>query len=131
LSAAAVMAVNLGPFADGDSIGALVTGMTLVSAMAIQNAAHRVHFPKSPPSTLMTGTTTQIMLDVADLLHGASGDAREATKERVWRLSQAVLVFAAGCAAAAVLYTLTGVQSFWVPPALALLALICAPRDAE
>jgi uncharacterized membrane protein YoaK (UPF0700 family) len=131
LSIAAVIAVDLGPFADGDGIGALVTGMTLVSATAIQNATHRVHFPKSPPSTLMTGTTTQIMLDVADLIHGVSGDAREATKTRMWHLGRAVLVFAAGCAAAAVLYALFREQSFWAPPVFALLALVSAPRDAE
>ena len=42
--------------------------LTLVSAMAIQNATQRIHFGASPPTTLMTGTTTQIMIDVADLM---------------------------------------------------------------
>ncbi|TIX21773.1 MAG: DUF1275 domain-containing protein, partial [Mesorhizobium sp.] len=39
LIAAAVLAVRLGPFPDGDHWAAIVTGMILVSAMAVQNAA--------------------------------------------------------------------------------------------
>src|SRR5580693_6548591 len=70
LTAGALLAVRLGPFADGDGVGALLTGMTLVAAMAVQNAAHRVHLASMPPSTIMTGTTTQIMLDLADVIHG-------------------------------------------------------------
>src|SRR6266446_3769562 len=53
----AVLATLFGPFANADGYAALVTGMTLVAAMAIQNAAHRVHLASSPPSTIMTGTT--------------------------------------------------------------------------
>ena len=37
------LAIALGPFANGDAWQAVVTGMTLVSAMAIQNAVHRIH----------------------------------------------------------------------------------------
>ncbi|SRR5579862_411882 len=131
LSIAAVFAAKFGPFPNGDGIGAVVTGMTLVAAMAIQNAAHRVHFPTSPPSTVMTGTTTEIMLDLADLLHGESGEARKTTKARMWRLCQTVLVFAGGCASAAVLYVIGGDLSFRAPPVIALLTLVIAPRDVE
>ena len=41
LLAGAVLAVRLGPFPNGDVWPALVTGMTLVSAMAVQNATQR------------------------------------------------------------------------------------------
>ncbi len=58
LAVAAALALTWGPFSDGDSWHAVVTGMTLVCAMAIQNASHRIHLSKVPPSTLMTGTTT-------------------------------------------------------------------------
>ncbi|MGY4310976.1 hypothetical protein ACVWW1_000279 [Bradyrhizobium sp. JR3.5] len=37
----AVLAIEFGPFPNGDSWQAVITGMVLVSAMAIQNAAHR------------------------------------------------------------------------------------------
>jgi uncharacterized membrane protein YoaK (UPF0700 family) len=42
LVVAATLAIAYGPFADGDSTTAIATGMTLVAAMAIQNAVHRV-----------------------------------------------------------------------------------------
>ena len=51
LLAGGLLAVYLGPFNNGDGLPALVTGMTLVSAMAIQNAIHRIHMSASPPST--------------------------------------------------------------------------------
>src|SRR5262249_51447331 len=72
LVAAAALAIEYRPFADGSSASAIATGMTLVAAMAIQNAVHRVHMAKSPPTTLMTGTSTQMMLDIADLIEGVS-----------------------------------------------------------
>jgi uncharacterized membrane protein YoaK (UPF0700 family) len=68
LTAGAALAVRFGPFHDGDSWQAILTGMVLVAAMAIQNAAHRIYLGSVPPSTLMTGTTTQIMIDLADLV---------------------------------------------------------------
>nr|WP_246563155.1 DUF1275 family protein [Bradyrhizobium liaoningense] len=58
----AALAIRFGPFHDGDSWQAVLTGMVLVAAMAVQNAIHRVYLGSAPPSTLMTGTTTQIMI---------------------------------------------------------------------
>ncbi len=75
LCVAAALAVTLGPFPMGDSWGLFATGMTLVLAMSIQNAVHRVHLGAAPPSTLMTGTTTQIMLDLADTVRGEADAA--------------------------------------------------------
>src|ERR1700729_3081288 len=43
LGLGAALAVRFGPFRDTDSWRAVLTGMVLVSAMAIQNAFHRVH----------------------------------------------------------------------------------------
>ncbi len=124
LIAAAVLAVRLGPFPDGDHWAAIMTGMILVSAMAVQNAAHRVHLASLPPSTLMTGTTTQIMLDLADLMHGSSAENASASRSRLARMSMMVAVFALGCGAAALLHVQIGVWSFTVPPVVALLLLI-------
>src|SRR6202042_2276006 len=70
---AAALAIRFGPFPDADSARAVLTGMVLVAAMAIQNSLHRFHFGSSPPSTLMTGTTTQVMIDVADRIYAPSG----------------------------------------------------------
>lgn len=123
LVAGGALAVSLGPFASGDGLAALMTGMTLVAAMAIQNAVHRLHMSNSPPSTIMTGNTTQIMIDVADLLRGVPAEARAAVQTRLLRLSLSVACFAAGCAAAALLFAFQGVWCFLVPPLIGAFAL--------
>lgn len=110
LIAGGMLAIAFGPFHDGDSWQALLTGMVLVSAMAIQNAVHRVYLGSAPPSTLMTGTTTQIMIDLADVMLPAG--PKSETSARLTRMSMNVLVFALGCGAAALLSTRYGVWCF-------------------
>jgi uncharacterized membrane protein YoaK (UPF0700 family) len=120
------LAIGLGPFANGDAWPAILTGLVLVSAMAIQNAAHRIHLGSSPPTTLMTGTTTQLMIDAADAIRGLPPETREATQLRMRRMSAAVLTFAVGAAAAAVLFKSVGTWCFVVPAIVALIARIIA-----
>jgi len=126
LLVAAVLAIALGPFANGDAAPAIIMGMTLVSAMAIQNAAQRIHLGAAPPTTLMTGTTTQIMIDIADMIRGVPGVARETIKSRLRRMCVAVASFAAGAAAGALLFHALGSWCFALPPVVALLARITA-----
>ncbi|WP_204277001.1 DUF1275 family protein, partial [Escherichia coli] len=71
--------------------------------MAIQNAVHRVHLASAPPSTLMTGTTTQIMLDLADKIYTRRDDEKRAPSKLV-PMSVNILAFALGCALAALAY---------------------------
>jgi uncharacterized membrane protein YoaK (UPF0700 family) len=120
LTIVATLAVRFGPFASGDDLPAAVTGLTLVAAMAIQNAFQRVHLANAPPTTIMTGTTTQIMLDVADVLHGVPEEKKVVVRSRLLRMSKAVLAFGFGCALAALLYNVLGVWCFSVPPVLTL-----------
>jgi uncharacterized membrane protein YoaK (UPF0700 family) len=129
----ATLATLFGPFGNADDYEALVTGMLFVSAMAIQNAAHRVHLASAPPSTVMTGTTTQIMTDMADIIHGAAPDKAKATRERLARLTMSVLAFAIGCTLAALTYARLNVLCFWIPPAVVLSALFMRKtlRDAD
>jgi len=124
LIAGAALAIRLGPFPSGDSLAAIVTGMTLVAAMAIQNAVHRIHLSAAPPSTLMTGTTTQIMIDLGDLLGGVTPDGRPAIIARLKRMAAAVAVFAIGCGAAALGFAFASVWCFVIPPVVALAALV-------
>lgn len=112
-----------GPFADADSWRAIVAGMTLVAAMAIQNAIHRVHLAKAPPTTLMTGTSTQIMLDVADLLSGAAPEKRAEIYGRLTKMAPSVGAFILGCLMSALLYMAFGLQLFILPPLIALVTL--------
>ena len=69
-----VLAVTLGPFPDSDAPTALLTGFAGIAGMAVQNAVQRVHYGSLPPTTLMTGNTTQAALDAVDLLHGGNDD---------------------------------------------------------
>ncbi|AIF48092.1 YoaK family protein [Dyella japonica] len=124
LVAAMILALRYGPFPHVDSWSSTLTGMILVGAMAIQNALHRVHLGSSPPSTLMTGTTTQMMLDIGDRLCGAPSDQREVINSRLKKMGVAVLAFAVGCAGGALCYAFGGMWCFVVPPVLATAALL-------
>lgn len=117
----AALAWCYGPFADGDSGAAIATGLVLVAAMAMQNAAQRVHLAKMPPTTLMTGTTTQIMLDLADKLHGVDGEQKATVDQRLSRMAASVGAFALGCAAGAICYHVFDVKCFLLLPVVALL----------
>jgi uncharacterized membrane protein YoaK (UPF0700 family) len=128
LIAGSFLAVRFGPFPDGDARPAIMTGMVLVCAMAVQNALHRVHFTGFPPSTLMTGNTTQAVLDLVDMMW--PGTDRATTWIRLQRLVMSVAGFAVGCGAAALLFWLTGMWCFVVPPLLVVAALAVPRADA-
>lgn len=115
----AVLAISYGPFPVGDTWPLFVTGMSFVAAMAVQNAVHRVHLSSAPPTTLMTGTTTQIMIDLGELVYGGSGESRKVALSRVRKMTPSVLAFATGCLLAAGMFVLVGVWCFVVPPVLA------------
>jgi uncharacterized membrane protein YoaK (UPF0700 family) len=119
LTAGGALAIGFGPFSNGDGWAALLTGMALVAAMAIQNAIHRIHMGALPPTTIMTGNTIQIMIDLADLIRGVPADARAAIHTRLSRMSTSVIAFAAGCAAAALIYAKQGIWCFAIPPLVA------------
>ena len=120
----AALAVWLGPVDNPDGGPALAMGLTLVSAMALQNAAHRTYLAHTPPSTVMTGTTTQVMLDLAELVHGLGAEVAAATRVRFRRMSVSVLVFAGGCGLAALFFAQLGKWCFCALPLLGIASLI-------
>jgi uncharacterized membrane protein YoaK (UPF0700 family) len=128
LLAAASLAVCFGPFKTGDDWPGIATGMTLVGAMAIQNAAHRIHLSAAPPTTLMTGTTTQMMIDLADLFMRPATEIAEARRSRLIRMSRGVGAFAFGCGASALLFAWVGVWCFTAPPVIGLCSLALPMR---
>jgi len=129
LLAGGALALYWGPFpGDTDTGPAILTGMVLVAAMAIQNAAHRSHLGSEPPSTLMTGTTTQVMLDLADLFGGVAPAERKSAQARLARMVPVLLAFAVGCAIAALLFVAGGMWCFALPPVVTLLA-VCVHRE--
>jgi uncharacterized membrane protein YoaK (UPF0700 family) len=124
LAVGALMAIALGTGRHGDEWPVVLTGMVLVSAMAIQNAASRIHLADAPPTTLMTGTTTQIMIDIADLVRAMAPEARIAAKARLSKMVPNVVAFAVGCGAGAFLYSRVGMWCFVFPPILAAVPLM-------
>lgn len=125
LALGSFLAIALGPFRNGDAWPAVLTGMALVAAMAVQNAAHRSHLVGAPPSTLMTGTTTQIMIDLADLYgRSATLQGRSEIHDRLGRMAFALALFLVGCTSAALLYSALNVGCFVLPPILAVIALL-------
>jgi uncharacterized membrane protein YoaK (UPF0700 family) len=114
------LAVGLGPFADSDTPAALLTGFAGVAAMAVQNAIQRSHLASVPPTTMMTGNTTQAALDAVDLLRGLvsdrlTPDQLTVVRARFRRTVGAIGYFAAGCALAALLYAWVGFWCLAVP----------------
>lgn len=110
-----LLAVTLGPFPNSNSPAALLTGFAGIAGMAIQNAVQRVHFTHIPPTTLMTGNTTQAVLDAVDLARGAPLQDAPAVRARFKRLALGIAWFAAGCAVAAFLYDWYGLWCLAVP----------------
>ena len=131
LIAAAVLAVWQGPFNNPDAGPALAMGLVLIAAMALQNAAHRAHLAHAPPSTIMTGTTTQLMLDLANMIHGLRPETAAATRTRFKRMTVSVLVFATGCGLAALLYAQLKQWCFCVLPVLGLGTLLMHEEIAD
>ncbi len=110
-----VLAVALGPFPDSDAPVALVTGFTGIAGMAIQNAVQRVHYAGMPPTTLMTGNTTQAVIDAVDILSGAATSGSTNVLERFGRTIRGVIWFAVGCALAAALFYFVGLWCLAAP----------------
>ena len=123
LVVAAVLMIVYGPFKDGDQPPAFAAGMLMICAMAVQNAMQRMHLPQLPPSTLMTGNTTQVMIDLADLFKGVLGDERRSVIARLQKMLPAIGTFALGCALGALGYVWLGMWSFALPPVLALASM--------
>jgi uncharacterized membrane protein YoaK (UPF0700 family) len=122
-----VLAVTLGPFPDSDAPPALLTGFCGIAAMALQNGVQRVHLTHLPPTTLMTGNTTQVMLDAVDLMMGRGDQA--AMRARFRRMSASIIGFAAGCAVAALLYAFVGFWCLCVPVAVGAVTAIVRADD--
>jgi uncharacterized membrane protein YoaK (UPF0700 family) len=124
-----VMGVALGPFPDSDTPTALGTGFMGIAAMAIQNGVQRVHFGNLPPTTIMTGNTTQATLDAVDLLRGVRGDQAAEVRARLYRTIRSICFFAAGCAIAAFLFAWIGFWSLTLPVTVGAASVIIRLED--
>jgi len=118
LIAAAVMAITIGKDHHGDETAVIITGLLLVSAMALQNTISRI-YTNPVPATILTGPLTQMMIDVADLVRGVSLTERAVAKARISTIATNVVSFAIGCGISALLFSRVGMWCFLIPPILA------------
>lgn len=104
---------------------ATLAGMLAVVAMGIQNALSRTALADLGPTTIMTGNTTQIVIDLVDL-SSAGPEQAGAIHVRLRKMLPAVVGFAAGAVLGALAFAAI---SFWcvLLPVL-LLAALCRQR---
>ncbi len=124
---AAVISVFYLPFPFADTWASFAVGMFLVAAMAIQNAIHRLHWIKESPTTVMTGSTTQLMLDIAALFSKTEPEKKAVIQQRFKSIFPTMISFALGCAVAAVVFKFALLWLFIVPPIF--MALIYWQKD--
>lgn len=121
LTIAAYVGGVYGPFQDMDSLLALMTGMFLVLAMGLQNALHRLYFSKTPPTTMITGTTTQIVLDITTFLSHPTIGVQQEIISRLKTYFPALITFILGCACAAAVFLLVNTWCFVIAPIIGII----------
>ena len=117
------------PIVDGDAPMAIVTALSGVIAMGIQNAASRTVFASLSPTTVMTGNVTQLVIDTVDLVAGVPAGDGPALRARITRFWPPVVAFAAGAAGGAPGYKSGGFLSLLLPTGIVLALAI--PRLSE
>lgn len=98
----------------------MASGLLGTASMGVHSAISRLLLAHLAPTSLMTGNVTQVVIDMVDMLRGAS-DA--GTTERCIKFVWPVLSFGVGAIAAAFAYHAIGFAALIVP-ALILVALI-------
>ena len=128
LTAFMVAGLTLAPFTSGDQPVAILTGLTGVLAMGVQNAASRTVFTHLSPTTVMTGNVTQIVLDLVSLTE--RGPHVDEARPRIRKMLPPVLAFAVGAIAGGVGFAVAG---FWCVLAgvAAILAMLLFNPAAE
>jgi uncharacterized membrane protein YoaK (UPF0700 family) len=97
------------PVENPDAPIVIAAGLAGVAAMGIQNAVGRLILSDLAPTTIMTGNTTQIVIDLVDRWRGGT-DARTAARLRLVKMLPPLLAFAVGAIAGA--FALA-IWSFW------------------
>jgi uncharacterized membrane protein YoaK (UPF0700 family) len=72
---------------------AMAAGIVAATAMGVQNAGARLVLSALPPTTVMTGNVTQLVIDAVDLARGA---ADSAVKTRSRKFVAPIVAFAIG-----------------------------------
>jgi len=112
-----VAGLRISPITDAAAASAIATGLLAVVAMGIQNALSRTALADLGPTTIMTGNTTQIVIDLVDL-PSAPQAQREAIRSRLGKMVPALAGFACGAMLGALAYSALSMWSVLVPVVL-------------
>lgn len=113
LTAFMLAGMLLGPMHSADGWNTIATGMLGVIAMSVRNAASRLLLVTTTPTTVMTGSVTQLAIDVTTLLSGRDDVA--AARARIKKVLPPVFGFVAGAALGAFGYAACGYFSLLLP----------------
>jgi uncharacterized membrane protein YoaK (UPF0700 family) len=111
------------PIRSADAPATIVVGLIGVAAMGLQNAKGRLVLSDLAPTTIMTGNTTQIVIDVVELLSPRSTQ-KEAARTNLRKMVPSLIGFATGAVLGALAFA---ALSFWcVLPLVVILASLAA-----
>ncbi|GAA0269112.1 hypothetical protein LNAOJCKE_3659 [Methylorubrum aminovorans] len=116
-----------------DGASALIVGMLAVAAMGVQNAIGRLSLGHLAPTTVMTVSVSQAVIDATDLVLKPSGSAAPA-RARLLRVLPAILTFAAGalCGAFGIAHLAFGCITLPILVLIGLIAFVAmAPAEAN
>ena len=119
------------PITNADAPLAILTALSGVVAMGVQNASSRTVFASLSPTTVMTGNVTQLAIDAVDLIAGGPEATLNPVRARFKRFWPPVVAFAAGAACGALSYKFGGFLGLLVPSALVLALAIHIRAKAD
>lgn len=120
-----VLGVAFGPLTNPESVTAICCGMLGVAAMATQSAMVKLDLPGFPSTSVLTTNTVQLTVDLATLIRDrAQADELAKARRRARITLPAVVGFAVGCTASAILELHFGLWALTLPAGTAGLALL-------
>ncbi len=105
------------PFRHADEPMAVLTGLLGIAAMAVRNALCRMHLARLPPSTVMTGNLTQLVIDLTRCLALWHTDGTRSAQalSSLHRLLPGLMGFMSGSLLGAITHALLGFWAMWIP----------------
>ncbi|MCY1643474.1 YoaK family protein [Methylorubrum sp. SL192] len=116
-----------------DGAPALIVGMLAVAAMGVQNAIGRLSLGHLAPTTVMTVSVSQAVIDAMDLALRTSGSPAQ-TRARLLRVLPAIVTFAAGalCGAFGIAHLAFGCITLPIMILIGLIVLVAmTPAEAN
>jgi uncharacterized membrane protein YoaK (UPF0700 family) len=112
-----LLGAGAAPFTDADQPCAVFTGLLGIAAMAVRNAICKMHLASMPPTTVMTGNLTQLVIDLTRCLlpWRAMPDQRQVAADSLQQLLPGLASFMAGSMLGAASHALMGFWAMWVP----------------